>query len=238
MPRFPTPRPGRRRHLGFTLIELLTVIAVVGVLAAILIPVAGRVRASAKQSKCAASLRTIHQAFGLYASDNKGYYPAARFHGTQSDPTKGRRNTSFNNGAYGNHWEGELKPYVGVNLRTVASTTSPIPNFAICPEGLTGMNSHLVYKGPTWASSSGYSLDYQVKAIEIRNPPKTILVGDSDDYHLGLWAAMQPDAEGKFTSGDPIRHSDKANYLYADGHVEKLTLSQAVAALGQAKSAN
>lgn len=235
MPRPPAPLTARRAPAAFTLVELLTVIAVIGVLAAILVPVVGRARAAAKQSRCTANLRLVHQAFGLYASDNKGYYPAARFHATQSDPTKGRRNQ--NSGSYGNHWEGEIKPYVGVNVRTAAGTTaSATPTFAICPDGLTGMNAHLVYKGPEWLSS-GYSLDYQVKAIEIRNPPKTVLVGDSDDYHLGLWASMTPDVDGKYTSGDPIRHSQRANYLFADGHVESLTLAAAITALSEAKSA-
>lgn len=234
MPRPTTPLRARSRLAAFTLIELLTVIAVIGILAAILIPVTSRVRASAKQSKCGANLRTVHQGFNLYAADNKGFYPAARFHATQSNPALGRRNS--NSGSFGNHWEGELKPYVGVNLRTVASATSQVSSFAICPDGLTGMNAHLVYKGSAWLST-GYSLDYQVRAVEIRQPPKTVLVGDSDDYHLGLWAAMQPDADGKYTSGDPVRHSGKANYLFADGHVEVLDLTKAIAALQQTKSA-
>lgn len=236
MPRYLNPRRARPGASAFTLIELLSVIAVIGILVAILIPVTGRVRAAGKAAKCAANLRTVHNGFNLYAADNQGYYPAARFHPTQSNPARGRRNRSFNNGAYGNHWEGELAPYVGVNLRSVAAANSPVATFAICPDGLTGMNAHLVYKGPDF-SASGYSLDYQVKAIEIRAPTKTILAGDSDDYHLGLWLAMLPDADGKYTSGDPVRHANEANYLFADGHVAKLSLAEAFAALQEAKAA-
>lgn len=234
MPGFPPASRPRKGAFAFTLIELLSVIAVVGVLAAILVPVIGRVRAAAKTSKCAANLRTVHNGFNLYAADNKGYYPAARFHPTQSDPARGRRNR--NSGSYGNHWEGELAPYVGVNLRSVAAENSPVATFSICPEGLTGMNAHLVYKGAAF-TASGYSLDYQVKAVEIRNPTKTVLVGDSDDYHLGLWAGMLPGADGKYASGDPVRHANEANYLFVDGHVAKLSLAEALGALQEAKSA-
>ncbi len=72
-----TRRNATTRLSGFTLIELLTVIAIIGILAAILIPVVGRVRDSAKSSVCITNLREWHRAAMLFASDNDDFLPMA-----------------------------------------------------------------------------------------------------------------------------------------------------------------
>jgi len=64
-----------RRRSAFTLIELLTVIAIIGVLAAILIPVVGKIRESARAAQCVSNLRSIGQAVFTYAGDNRDTLP-------------------------------------------------------------------------------------------------------------------------------------------------------------------
>jgi len=64
--------PARR---AFTLTELLAVVAVIGVLAGILIPVVSHVRLSAARAVTTSNLRTLHQAILLYASDHKTRLP-------------------------------------------------------------------------------------------------------------------------------------------------------------------
>ncbi|AHF89237.1 N-terminal cleavage protein [Opitutaceae bacterium TAV5] len=69
---------------AFTLIELLTVIAIIGILAAILIPVTGTVREKAKKAQCVSNLHQIGIGLLAYANDNKaGRLP-------RGHPTEGR----------------------------------------------------------------------------------------------------------------------------------------------------
>lgn len=59
----------KRSDNAFTLIELLAVIAIVGILAAIIVPVVGKVKDSAKDAGCRNNLRQLHAAFAGYIAD-------------------------------------------------------------------------------------------------------------------------------------------------------------------------
>src|SRR4051812_15042243 len=65
----------RRFQRGFTLTELLTVIAVIAVLVAMLLPSLQKARQQALALQCQANLRQIGLAFFNYAIDNRDYIP-------------------------------------------------------------------------------------------------------------------------------------------------------------------
>ncbi|MDR1282763.1 MAG: prepilin-type N-terminal cleavage/methylation domain-containing protein [Opitutaceae bacterium] len=65
----------RCRRSGFTLIELLAVIAIIGILAAILLATLGRVRSLAHQTVCISNLRQWGTALQLFINDNKQRLP-------------------------------------------------------------------------------------------------------------------------------------------------------------------
>ncbi len=64
-----------RRHGAFTLIELLVVISLVAVLLAILVPVVGTARSSARRTACMSNLRQVGMAIHAYAGDYDNSIP-------------------------------------------------------------------------------------------------------------------------------------------------------------------
>ena len=62
---------------GFTLVELLTVVGILAVLLALLLPALNRARESARQVQCATKLRSLGQILLLNAIDHDGYMPLA-----------------------------------------------------------------------------------------------------------------------------------------------------------------
>ena len=69
-------KPREDREAGFTLIELLVVVAIIGILAAIAIPVFLNQRASARDASVKADINGIAKVMETVYTD-KGYYPTA-----------------------------------------------------------------------------------------------------------------------------------------------------------------
>lgn len=73
------------RIRAFTLIELLATIAIVGILAAIIIPLTVMVRERAKGARCLAQMRQVGSAFLMYINENHGKLPVQSTSSAQWD---------------------------------------------------------------------------------------------------------------------------------------------------------
>ena len=65
----------RSPRRGFTLIEVLVVIAIITILAALILPILSRAKASARQVQCLSNQRNLHVAFVSYVEDHEGIMP-------------------------------------------------------------------------------------------------------------------------------------------------------------------
>ena len=100
---------------GFTLIELLTVIAIIGILAAILIPSISSVRERARETSKLSNYRQMYVANTMYATDNDGFSVISK---DNRDPEY--RTTPYPEGASGKpHWQSLLAPYLGFSLEDI-----------------------------------------------------------------------------------------------------------------------
>ncbi len=67
--------PPQRKSGAFTLVELLTVIAVIGILAALLLPALAQGKARAKRLQCVNNLKQTGLAFHIFENDHNGKLP-------------------------------------------------------------------------------------------------------------------------------------------------------------------
>jgi prepilin-type N-terminal cleavage/methylation domain-containing protein/prepilin-type processing-associated H-X9-DG protein len=222
----PSSRPARStsfpptrvsRASGFTLIELLTVIAIIGILAAILIPVVGRVRDSAQDAVCKTNLRQLHGAWLLYANDNNGFVPVASTVGQEGASRSGE-------------WVRDLAYYMDLEIVLNVESTANVwmlnghmDNSFKCPSAQHGADKAWNGFGPE--HYIGYAYNDRAQGFRGTGAPlsarrnldevKTDAIVIADN--VSSWHLQQTINQIGF------RHNGRANLLMAGGQVVSST---------------
>ena len=216
---------------GFTLIELLTVIAIIGILAAILIPVVGTVRATARTAACQSNMRQVAFAATNFALENRDRLPplyTTRNHFSQIDA-----NRTLTEGAGVFAWPDILMSYVD-GAEDVFSCPELSENAVPGDGGISsrrqpmGIGMNFNYIGGTLVSPGNFT-----RLDDIREPTRVMMFADAGGGpHSDGDFSDRRDTPGRgatFFRGNTEqgvnampRHGGRINAAFVDGHVRRL----------------
>ncbi len=216
-----TPSPSTNSR-GFTLIELLAVIAIIGVLAAILLSVLSSMRKATYQAKCLSNVRAIGLGIQNYVNDNRGRLPGPFATDQQNSSYKSNTNGT---GFAGYDFGSVIGAYLDLTPPKPGNTIA-VADILICPawqaitgvrmeNGVVATNSGYGYWTGCWRLNrrtcfgvASDTLNYPNRMLnQIENPAKTFLIKELDSV-----TATDPKVP-------PPVHGSTRNLLYADGHV-------------------
>ena len=206
---------------GFTLIELLMVVSIIAALAVASLAVAGRVKALAERSRCAANLRQIGVALQAYANEHDGNFP-------QTSHTTGS--------SLEDAWVYQLADYMGDGFdRIRVSPGDPKRRERLDAGGTSYILNSFLFVAEYDPFGNPVSEPMNKPSL-IPRPGKTMVaftisedspVGAQNDHtHSGRWSSwgavladISPDLHRPGQANDDHTRGS-SNYLFADWHVE------------------
>ncbi len=199
-----------------SLIELLCVIAIIGVLAALLLPALGQAKARARRLQCIDHLHQVGVGFVSFANDHNGQFPMA---------VPGSAGGSLELARSGYLLQGDF--YFSYRHFQAASNELVTPKLLVCPA-----DTRLPAAG--FATLSNGSLSYFIGVNAEFARPTSILAGDrnvTNDYATpGTVVRVGQNYALRWTEE---LHRFKGNLLFSDGHVEQKNRPALVAGDGQ-----
>lgn len=214
-----TPPPAGR--LAFTLLELLTVVAIIAVLAALLLPTLSKAKASARRTQCLSNLKQASMGVLMYADDHHQRLP-------------GRSGVASSVSGW-HAYKSLVKPYVNL--------TGPSPShdaLFVCPadtfhydaedrrvsfgqheEARTDFssyafnNANLINRQAGWKYPNELHGVGQIREISVREPARTVMVADTSAWPCFSWHAPR-----RFPRGNYRFNNAWSMAGFVDGHVQ------------------
>jgi len=200
------------RRQGFTLVELLVVIAVIGVVAAVLLPVLAGGAEKGRSTRCANNLRQWGMACRMYADDYDDFLPR-RGQGVQVLAQIDRPEDWFN----------ALPPYFG-ETSFQQMVTNHVPPAAhsqsvfICPSASDPGSNYFLPYGMNM-NLSPWNLPLATKFSQVVRPVYVVAMAEAP----GPWASTYPSPQPY----SPVaRHAARLNLLFLAGEVLSFRGSQ------------
>jgi prepilin-type N-terminal cleavage/methylation domain-containing protein/prepilin-type processing-associated H-X9-DG protein len=203
---------------AFTLIELLVVIAIIAILAAMLMPALSQAREKAKSNNCLNNIKQCALAAVQYEADFKFF--AATFY------YPGRYRSWSRELAENGYLPGKDSKHI-VDLVTCPSWRQKITTFdqsatygvAANSGGFEMNNSTNLTQAPRYTVATGVYFENPQVFGKIKKPSRAFLMGDSVYYSTSSGVGNQQCMIQKYTSCTiHLRHSNRANMAYVDGH--------------------
>jgi prepilin-type processing-associated H-X9-DG protein len=217
---------------GITLADVLVVLFIVAVLLFAILPATvGRTGESSGRVKCASNLRQIGQGIQMYANENKGNFPRARYDGLGGTPTEYTLPQCADPFAPGGPGPNDVTAALFLLLRTQDLTSEVF----VCPS--TQAERWDFGGQPVTAVSNFPSRKYLTYSYINPYPaPAVVAKGFKLNYTLtsdfAVAADMNPGApavvsvtpnstrQQMMPANSRNHNGDGQNVLYADGHVE------------------
>ena len=231
---------------AFTLVELLMVIAIIGILAALLLPVLSMAKSSSRSAACKNHLHQMGVAMKMYADEHNSAFP---FYLGPAGPSYGD-DTGKGGRAVGLvFWSSKLFPYYPVSW-TNSSFHCPGYKGAISgpTAGAGGVGRFGSYAYNLWGSaghprkSKTFGLGPiifwdvpPVKESQVVSPGEMLSIGESrflttnvvsvpgGTVQGGLGGVDSLNCGNPLEKFDPARHGKNYNQLFCDGHTGSMS---------------
>lgn len=197
--------------------ELLIVVAIIGVLIALLFPAAQSIRVQSESARCMSNLSLIGKGFQLFAADNDGLAPASRPWGSSA-------NTEYREAGYSSaFWTGWIAHYIGVHPAASAPSGQPILSAGLKCPAHTRLADQDSIPNTQYGMASAYPRPFWL-IHSVANPSRAFLAADVGINGPGSVTRIPASEVHRDPSQMGFHHNGRANALFLDGSVRSLTI--------------